>query len=160
MKAIELSRVIAITGACVAIAGCATAPPAPLVQGEAAREQVAATERAFAKSMADRDLQAFGTFLSDDAVFFSGPQPLHGKKAVIDFWARFYKKDSKPPFSWEPAVVEVIASGALARSSGPVHDPEGKLAGCFNSIWRQEARGQWKIVFDHGMGPQECEKKP
>lgn len=149
---------IALAAVFIAMAGCATAPPPPLVQGEPAREQVAATERAFAKTMAERDLKAFGSFLSDDTVFFSGPKPLHGKQAVIDFWARFYK-EPKPPFSWEPAVVEVIESGALARSTGPVHDPQGKLIACFNSIWRQEARGQWKIVFDHGMGPQECEKK-
>ena len=148
---------IAIAAAAI-VAGCATTVPPPLVTGEAAREQVAATERAFAKTMADRDLKAFGTFLSDETVFFSGPKPLHGKQAVIDFWSRFYK-DAKPPFSWEPASVEVLQSGALARSTGPVHDPQGKLAGCFNSIWRQEARGQWKIVFDHGMSPQECEKK-
>jgi ketosteroid isomerase-like protein len=153
MKALALVAASTV----IALGGCAAVPP-PLVAGEAAREQVAATERAFAKTMADRDLKAFGGFLSDDAVFYSGPKPLHGRQAVIDFWARFYK-DPKPPFSWEPASVEVLQSGALARSTGPVHDPQGKVAGCFNSIWRQEARGQWKIVFDHGMSPQECEKK-
>jgi ketosteroid isomerase-like protein len=152
-------KAIALFATCiaVAIAGCATVPP-PLVTGDAARDQVAATERAFAKTMADRDLKAFGSFLSDEAVFYSGPKPLHGRQAVVDAWSRFYK-DAKPPFSWEPASVEVLQSGALARSTGPVYDPQGKLAGCFNSIWRQEARGQWKIVFDHGMSPQDCEKK-
>ena len=152
-------KAIALATACIALASCATSVPPPLVQGEAAREQVAATERAFAKTMADRDLKAFGSFLSDDTVFFSGPKPLHGKQAVIDFWTRFYKPDTKAPFSWEPTIVEVLQSGALARSSGPVYDPEGKHIGCFDSVWRQEARGEWKIVFDHGTGPQECEKK-
>jgi ketosteroid isomerase-like protein len=151
---------IAIASVCLALAlaGCATSPPPALVKGEEARQQVAATERAFAKSMADRDFRAFAALVSDDTVFFSGPKPLHGKHAVLGFWERFFK-DPKPPFSWEPVVVEVLESGALARSSGPVYDPQGKLAGCFNSIWRQEARAQWRIVFDHGMGPQECEKK-
>ena len=142
----------------ILLSGCATSPPQPLVTGEAAREQVAATERAFAKSMADRDFKAFGALVSNDTVFFSGPKPLHGKQAVLNFWERFFK-DPKPPFSWEPVLVEVLESGTLARSSGPVHDPQGKLAGCFNSIWRQEAPARWRIVFDHGMGPQECEKK-
>jgi ketosteroid isomerase-like protein len=141
-----------------AATGCSTMPPPQLVQGEAAREQVAATERAFAKTMADRDLKAFGSFLSDDTVFFSSQKALRGKHAVLDFWARFYK-EPQAPFSWEPAAVEVLDSGALARSTGPVYDPDGKLFACFNSIWRQESRGQWKIVFDHGMGPGECEKK-
>jgi ketosteroid isomerase-like protein len=147
----------ALGASCIFLAACA-APTAPLTKGDAAREEVTATERAFAKTMADRDLKAFGTFLSDEAVFFSGPKPLRGKQAVIEAWTRFYAKPDAP-FSWEPAVVEVLASGTLALSSGPVRDPQGKLIGCFSSIWRQDAPGQWKIVFDRGSGPQECEKK-
>lgn len=150
---------IAAAAVCLSIlASCATVSPPALVTGEAAREQVAATERAFARTMADRDLQAFGSFLSDETVFFSGPKPLHGKQAVIDFWSRFYKEKAAP-FSWEPKMVEVLQSGALGLSSGPVYDPEGKLFACYSSIWRQEAPGVWKIVFDRGAGPQECEKK-
>lgn len=140
----------------LAVAGCASSS-APLARGDAAREQVAATERAFAKTMADRDLKAFGSFLSDETVFFSGPKPLRGKPAVIDAWTRFYA-NPQAPFSWEPKTVEVLASGTLALSSGPVHDAHGKLVGCFSSIWRQEAPGVWKIVFDRGTGPQECDK--
>jgi ketosteroid isomerase-like protein len=129
---------------------------AALDRGDKARDEVMATERAFAKTMADRDLNAFSRFLSEEAVFFSGPQPLRGREAVIAWWARFYSKPTAP-FSWEPAQVEVLASGTLALSTGPVRDPQGKLIGCFNSIWRQEAPGQWKIVFDRGSGPLECE---
>ena len=150
-----LAVVLAFAGA--VLGGCATAL-APLTRGEAAREQVAATERAFAKTMADRDLKAFGGFLSDDSVFFSGPKPLHGKQAVIGFWSRFYS-GPQAPFSWEPRVIEVLESGALALSSGPVWDAQGKLIACFSSIWRQEAPGVWKIVFDRGSGPQECDSK-
>lgn len=142
------------------IAGCAATLPAAsgLDRGDKARQEVIATERAFAKTMADRDLKAFGGFLSDETVFFSGPSPLHGKQAVIDYWSRFYAKPTAP-FSWEPAQVEVLESGSLALSTGPVRDAQGKLIGCFNSIWRQEAPGRWKIVFDRGSGPLECEGK-
>lgn len=144
------------------IAACAAAPGAPtapaLTRGEQARQEVFATERAFAKSMADRDLKAFGTFLSDETVFFSGPKPLRGKQAVIDGWSRFYARP-EAPFSWEPEQVEVLDSGTLASSAGPVRDPQGKLIGCFSSIWRQESPGRWRIVFDRGSGPQECERR-
>jgi len=146
----------ALLAATLVLAGCAATQP-QLVKGTAAREQVAATERAFARTMADRDLKAFGSFLADETVFFSGPKPLHGKQAVIDFWKRFYERP-QAPFSWEPTVVEVVESGALAYSSGPVRDPQGKLVACFSSIWRQEAPGVWKVVFDRGTGPQECDK--
>lgn len=153
-------RWIALAGA-LFVAACAAGPQpgdASLDRGDKAHDEVVATERAFAKTMADRNLNAFATFISDEAVFFSGPQPLHGRQAIVDYWARFYSKPA-PPFSWEPAQVEVLASGTLALSTGPVRDPDGKLIGCFSSIWRQEAQGQWKIVFDRGSGPLECEKR-
>ncbi len=119
------------------------------------RQQVWDTERAFAKTMADRDLQAFGRFLADETVFFSGPTPLRGRQAVMDFWKRFYEKP-QAPFSWEPDQVEVLDSGALAHSSGPVRDPAGKLVGRFHSVWRQESPGVWRIVFDRGENVCDC----
>ena len=139
------------------VAGCA-APPASLATGATARDQVIAAERAFARTMADRDLNAFGTFVAEDTVFFSGPKPLRGKQAVVAFWSRFYAQPPAP-FSWEPEQVEVLDSGTLALSSGPVRNPKGELAGCFSSIWRQEAPGQWRVIFDKGGVAADCEKK-
>ena len=138
---------------CLALAGCTAmpmTPPAPAqIDLSAAREQVRATERAFARTMADRDLQAFSGFLSEEAVFFSGPTPLRGKAAVTAFWSRFYE-GPQAPFSWDPDEVEVLDSGTLALSSGPVKDPAGTVFARFTSIWRLEAPGQWRIVFDRG----------
>ena len=128
----------------LACSGCATIDYAP----EQLREQVRASEIAFAKTMADRDLGAFSSFLAEETVFFS-PKAIHGRQAVTQAWARFYT-GAKAPFSWAPDEVEVLASGKLAISSGPVHDPEGKLVGRFMSIWRMEASGQWKVIFDKG----------
>ena len=39
---------------------------------------VEAREIAFARAMADRDLDAFLTFISPEAVFFNGNEPLRG----------------------------------------------------------------------------------
>ena len=104
---------------CLGVTGCAmTLAPLPASD---AKEQVIAAERAFAKTMADRDHTAFAQYVSDEAVFFSGPTPLRGKQAVVDYWARFYSKPNAP-FSWEPKEVEVLDSGGLAISSGPVKD--------------------------------------
>lgn len=135
---------------------CAPTEPAPTAAPKPAdraalERQVADTERAFAKTMADRDLAAFSSFLSEETVFFSGPEPLRGKQAVTAWWRRFYEKP-EAPFSWEPARVEALDSGTLALSTGPVLDPAGKCVGSFTSIWRQEAPGVWRIIFDKG-GP-------
>ena len=116
--------------------------------------QVRERERAFAKTMADRDHAAFVSFLADETVFF-GKSPLRGKKAVAESWKGFYE-GPKAPFSWEPDAVEVLDSGRLALSSGPVQDPDGKRVGTFNSVWRREADGQWRIVFDKGCPPCSC----
>ena len=146
--------VLALGGLAV-LQGCAVTPPqASLSELQA---QVAQTERAFAQTMADRDLAAFGRFLSEETVFFSGPKPLHGKQAVIDWWSRFYSKP-QAPFSWAPKDVVVLASGKLALSSGPVHDPSGKLVATFTSVWRLEAPGTWRIVFDKGNDVCDCAK--
>ena len=112
------------------------------------KEQVRNTERAFAKTMADRDHAAFVGFLSEETIFLPSNGVLRGPKQVADGWKRFFD-GAKAPFSWEPEQVEVLDSGTLALSTGPVWDAEHKRIGTFSSIWRREA-GKWKIVFDKG----------
>jgi hypothetical protein len=66
----------------------------------------------------------------------------------------------KAPFSWAPEQVEVLASGMLAISSGPVRDPNGERIGTFNSIWRRDHDGHWRVIFDKGCPPCEAATKP
>jgi ketosteroid isomerase-like protein len=141
-------RVLAVTVLASGLGACASTPAA--TSPEQLRTQVYETERAFANTMARRDLDAFAAFLAEDTVWFGGQGPLRGKQAVIDAWTRFYDPKLAPPFSWEPATVEVLESGTLALSSGPVRDPDGRIIATFTSIWRQEAPGQWRIIFDKG----------
>jgi ketosteroid isomerase-like protein len=117
-------------------------------------EEVRRAEVAFAKTMADRDVVAFASFIADDAVFF-GETALRGKPAVVAAWARFYE-GAKAPFSWSPHSVEVLDSGTLAYSSGPVLDPQGKQIATFNSVWRRGANSQWQVVFDKGCDSCRC----
>lgn len=111
--------------------------------------EVEAREIAFAKTMADRDLEAFLTFVSPEAIFFNGDQPLKGREVIERAWAPFFE-GPEAPFSWRPDVVEVLESGSLALSSGPVYTAEGEQVGRFNTIWRRDADGQWRVVFDKG----------
>ena len=109
-------------------------------------EQVRQSEIAFAKTMAERDWTAFGTFLAEDAIFF-GEKVSHGKKEVMQAWKSFYEGKAAP-FSWKPQTVVVTESGTLALSSGPVLNEAGENIGEFNSVWQRAADGQWKVVFD------------
>jgi ketosteroid isomerase-like protein len=104
--------------------------------------------------MADRDHAAFASFLAEEAVFFNGNRALRGAKRVSEAWKRFFD-GAKAPFSWEPELVEVLDSGTLAITSGPVRDASGTRIATFNSIWRRESNGGWKVVFDRG-----CECAP
>ncbi|MBS0568229.1 MAG: nuclear transport factor 2 family protein [Proteobacteria bacterium] len=137
----------AIAGAVLLLAGCAGM--APNVPHEQARREVEAAERAFAKTMADRNHAAFAAFLAEDAIFFGGKQPQRGKAEVAAGWKRYFEKPAAP-FSWEPAQVEVLDSGQLALSTGPVRSPDGKIIATFNSIWQRQPSGAWRIVFDKG----------
>lgn len=143
---------------CVALLTLAAAASAQRLSNAELKKKVADTERAFAATMKARDHAAFATFLSQDAVFFSGDgEVLRGKDAVTEAWKAFYIKPDAP-FSWEPKEVEVVESGTLAYSGGTVYDASGKVVGHFNSIWRLEAPNTWKIVFDRGSPACNCKK--
>jgi ketosteroid isomerase-like protein len=116
---------------------------------EPLRQQVEDTERAFARTMAERDHEAFQSFLSAETIFFSGDEALRGKQAVADAWKPYFR-DPDAPFSWAPEQVVVLESGTLALSTGPVFNPEGTRVATFNSVWRREPGGNWQIIFDKG----------
>jgi len=124
-------------------------PSALRGQVDESAAEVRAREIAFAKTMADRDLDAFLTFVSPEAIFFNGNEPLRGREAIAQGWAPFFE-GTAAPFSWHPDVIEVLDSGRLALSSGPVRGVDGEEVGRFNSIWRKDADGQWRVVFDKG----------
>ena len=140
-------RTLLAPAALLLAAGCASmAPPADTVL---LRQQVMETERAFAHTMTHRDFTTFLSFLSDEAIFFSGETVSRGAEAIAISW-RPYFEGPEAPFSWEPDRVEVLESGSLALSTGPVYDADRKQIGRFNSIWRRESAGTWRIVFDRG----------
>lgn len=123
-------------------------PDAPRAGREDLGRQVRDVETAFARTMAERDHAAFSAFLSEEAVFVSAATA-RGREEVAAQWQKYFE-EPQAPFSWRPETVEVLASGTLALSTGPVYDRDGKLVSRFTSIWRQEAPGRWRIVFDRG----------
>ena len=120
--------------------------------------QVFAAESSFAHSMAARDIEAFASFVDPEAVFM-GRHALQGRDTIVAAWRPFFD-GPQAPFSWMPEVVEVLASGTLALTSGPVRDPSGKQTGVFNSIWRRGSDGHWHVVFDKGCPVCDCAHAP
>jgi ketosteroid isomerase-like protein len=141
---------------------CTFLIPAALVLAETnaeLKEQVRRTEIAFAKTMADRDPSAFASFLSKETVFIGEARVSRGAQQVAENWKRFFS-GPHAPFSWEPEQVEVLDSGNLAMTSGPVRDGHGKRIGTFNSVWRREGKGNWRIVLDKGCPDCQCDAAP
>ena len=118
-------------------------------------EQVRSAERAFARSMADRDLQAFRSFVADDAVFVSGTSVLSGRDAVVAGWKPYFES-AAAPFSWTPEQVVVLAGGTLAFSTGPVLNAKGERISTFKSTWRRERDGRWRVAIDSGCQACNC----
>jgi ketosteroid isomerase-like protein len=142
-----MRQVLVMAASLVLLLACT--PSKTLPGKETLQQQVAETERAFAHTMAIRDFAGFANFLSEEAVFFTGEKALRGKVQITEGWKPYYDRP-EPFFSWEPNRVEVLDSGHLALSTGPVRDNKGKLIGTFTSIWRLESGGQWHIIFDKG----------
>jgi ketosteroid isomerase-like protein len=120
-------------------------------------EQVRATEIAFAKTLADRDVKAFRALIAPDVIWLAD-KPLRGPDQVLTRWQKFFDAP-QPPFSWSPELVEVQVGGKLALSTGPVLDPAGKRVGTYTSVWRREPSGDWKIIFDRGCPVCDCAAK-
>ena len=114
-------------------------------------DQVRAHEMAFARTMADRDHAAFVTFVSEEALFIDSGV-LRGREAVGEGWRPLFDGPDAP-FSWAPERVEVIESGTLAISTGPVRNSDGERIGTYNSTWRLEEDGEWRVILDIGCPP-------
>lgn len=118
-------------------------------------DEVRCREIGFSQAAERQDLTAFSSFIDADARFVGGTV-LRGVEAITTAWAVFFQDDG-PVIQWRPQVVEVLDDGKLALSRGPYRtlsrDAEGNIIeqwGTFNSIWRLNADGQWRVVFDAG----------
>ena len=116
---------------------------------EKLKQQVWDAETAFAQTMADRDLEAFASFITEDAIFMGfGSKVNRGKEMIVKNWAKLFKKE-KASFAWKPERVEVLEDGSLGLSTGPVYDELGRFQ-THTSFWRRQHDGSWKVVFDKG----------
>jgi ketosteroid isomerase-like protein len=137
----------------------AVEPAPPPIDRAALVEQVRAAELAFAKTVADDDIEAFGKFIDPEAVFISGMTVTRGVVAVLESWKGSFGPGA-PYFEWHPEVIELSPDATFALSRGPwtirTTDKRGRVKetkGVFNTIWRRHADGSWKVLYDAGCPP-------
>jgi ketosteroid isomerase-like protein len=118
-------------------------------------DEVRCQEIAFSRSVENGDIDAFKSFLDYDARFV-GRSVMSGPDVITDAWKVFFTEDG-PDIKWRPQFVEVLEDGTLALTRGPFRiigmDADGNSVeqwGTFNSVWRRNPDGKWRVVFDAG----------
>lgn len=118
-------------------------------------DDVRCREIGFSLAAEARDAGRFASFIDADARFV-GNSVLHGTEAIVEAWRVFLSADG-PSIKWRPQFVEVLEDGTLALTRGPYRvistDESGNRTeswGTFNSVWRKQEDGSWKVVFDAG----------
>lgn len=121
-----------------AAAAIAPVTPAPIV----------AAERAFAADgYALGVKKSFLAHMADDAVLMT-PNPASARET---FLSSPDDSPDAPRLEWWPTWAGISASGDLGFTTGP-YSVGGKRRGHYFTVWKKQADGQWKWVFDGGVG--------
>jgi ketosteroid isomerase-like protein len=119
-------------------------------------DEVRRAELAFAATVAEDRPRVFAAMIDEAAVFVSGDEVTRGRAAITEAWKGFFSPD-RPHMVWRPEIVEISADGELGFTRGPWTlsgvGSDGKpyeRGGIFNSVWRRQEDGGWRIVFDAG----------
>jgi len=134
------------------VASCQASPDL-----DAARHSLMEADRAFARSVADRRLEAWVAAFDTAGIQMRPNVPFtpgHGEIRRLmtpDF------ADTSWRLSWEPQMAFVSASADLGYTLGTYRsarrDSSGQErsgTGKYVTIWRKQADGGWKVVFDGG----------
>jgi hypothetical protein len=109
---------------------------------------VAAAERAFARDGAAMGVgPSFLKWSTDDAIVIGGGGV---GKAHVEF-AGPPPAGAQPVLAWWPLFAGIAQSGDLGFTTGPV-EVGGKRQGHYFTIWKKQADGGWKWIYDGGAG--------
>jgi ketosteroid isomerase-like protein len=118
-------------------------------------DDVRCREIGFSQSIENKDIEAFKAFLDADARFISN-RARRGVDEIAEGWSNFTREEG-PSIRWRPIYVEVLDDGKLALSRGVYEaastaedGSETMSYGSFNSVWRLNDDGVWRVVFDAG----------
>jgi ketosteroid isomerase-like protein len=153
----NLRKTSATCAVCVVLAIASMAAQAPGPDLKAAADQIVKSDAAFAQSVAEKNREKFLSFIAEVTTFSGGTaNELHGRDAVMKGWADFFAPDG-PTLSWTPIKGEVIGAGDVGYTTGRSvfrqKGADGKVTerrGQYVTIWKKQADGSWKVVFDTG----------
>jgi ketosteroid isomerase-like protein len=124
-----------------------------------ATEKLMAVDREFSRlSAAEGRAAAFAAYTGDGATILrDNAHPFVGREAIAELMAR----SPQGTLTWDPHFADVSDSGALGYTSRHSEyretDSSGRerrSLGYYVTIWKKQADGEWKVVFDTGSdGP-------
>ena len=124
-------------------------------------DDVRCREVGFSKSAEARDAVSFKSFIDFDARFV-GNSVSRGPSSITEAWSVFLTNGG-PAIKWRPQFVELLEDESLALTRGPYrmittdeNGVETEHWGTFNSIWRLNDDGVWRVVFDAGNAAAEA----
>lgn len=148
---IELALAAALT-----LVGCAPAAP-PLPDADAVRASLIAADEAFAAATAERGLEGWMAAFDSSAIQMEPDVRFTpGIGAIRAAMAPAFA-DTTFRLTWRPTMAFASAAGDLGYTLGVWqsrhYTADGKAAvatGKYVTIWRKQADGSWKVVFDGG----------
>lgn len=121
-------------------------------------------DRAFSKMSAEKGYyEAFDFYMDDDATMYrEGEHPFVGRDSIRPILSA----NPNATLTWEPTSAIIAGSGELGYTLGRWEyayknkaGDEKTSFGYYVSIWKKQADGNWKYVFDSGIsGPTEGKK--
>jgi ketosteroid isomerase-like protein len=124
---------------------------------KAAEAAITKADEAFCQAVLARRLDRFLAFVADEATFSGGmPQQLRGRDAIAKAWAPYFVEGG-PTLEWKPTSAHVLVGGDLGYTTGTyvrraVGEGGKPIVGRGNylTVWKKQADGSWKAVFDTG----------
>ncbi len=136
----------------VALVSCLARLPPPEPAGRSLAEALMAADAAMSDAVASRDPDRFRSSLDEDAVFGGRHGLSRGRAAVGEAWAGLLAPGG-PSLAWWPGSGEASVSGDVGFTVGryELRAPARTVEGRYLTVWRRDAAGAWRALFDHGL---------
>jgi ketosteroid isomerase-like protein len=120
------------------------------------KAEIVETEKEFAQLVKEKGLQAgFTEYAAEDAVLMRNNRIITGKSAISDYLDESNNPNQNVNLSWIPEFVDVSKSGDIGYTYGPYKyilsdssDVIREIEGIFHTVWKRQADGSWKYVWD------------
>ena len=117
------------------------------------KQEIVETEKEFAALAQKEGIpKAFMAFAAEDAVLMRNNTLVIGKEALRE---SFQESPENVSLIWKPDFVDVSASGDLGYTYGKfIYTSTDSLGnenvaeGIFHTVWKRQADGTWKFVWD------------